>query len=148
MPNDVTHFSRSTDETRDVARRIGEQLKPGAVLALVGPLGAGKTQFVKGLALGLGVPADQLVSSPTFTLCHEYVGRLTLYHLDAYRLSRPAAELAAIGFDELIDSGGVVVVEWADRAAALLPPQTVWVRIEPTGAEERRIVVSPQPPAG
>jgi tRNA threonylcarbamoyladenosine biosynthesis protein TsaE len=130
--------SGSVEETREIARAIGSRLLAGDVIALAGPLGAGKTQFVKGLAAGLGVVDERNVNSPTFVLVQEYHGRLTLYHLDAYRLGS-AAELTAIGFDEICDAGGVVVIEWADRVRSLVPDSAVWVELIPTGAATRRI---------
>lgn len=112
---------------------------PGDVIGLVGPLGAGKTQLVKGIAAGLGVTEERRVSSPTFVLVNEYDGRLHLWHVDVYRLA-DVRELDAIGFDEMVASGGVVVVEWADRAAALLPTATIWMELTPEGESRRRIV--------
>lgn len=103
-----------------LGRQIAAGLTGGEVLALVGGLGAGKTRFTKGLVAGLGHPAE--VTSPTFALVHEYRGgRLPVFHLDFYRLGSPD-ELLAIGWDEMLDEGGVVVAEWADRFPGLLPP--------------------------
>ncbi len=100
-------------------REYAAQLRAGDVLALTGDLGAGKTHFVKGLAAGLDVPGD--VTSPTFTLIHEYLGgRLPLFHFDLYRLESEE-ELLRIGFDEYLDAPGVVALEWADKFPALLP---------------------------
>lgn len=103
-----------------LGRQIAAGLSGGEVLALVGGLGAGKTRFTKGLVAGLGHPGE--VTSPTFALVHEYRGgRLPVFHLDFYRLGSPD-ELLAIGWDEMLDEGGVVVAEWADRFPGLLPP--------------------------
>ncbi len=135
-----TLTSDSPEATRDQAQALAANLQPGDVVALVGPLGAGKTQFVKGLAAGLGVVDPQGVNSPTFTLIQEYHGRATLYHLDAYRLAG-ARELDALGFDELLDAGGVVVVEWADRVSAMLPPEAIWIELTPTGEQSRTLTV-------
>lgn len=109
----LTITTTSEADTARAARGLGQQLRANDVLLLTGDLGAGKTAFVKGLAEGLGInPAD--VSSPTFTLMHEYRGgRLTLYHIDLYRLS--PREVDDLGLDELLDAGGVVAVEWPDR---------------------------------
>ena len=105
--------TRSEEETAAVAREIGARLSPGAVLLLSGNLGAGKTAFVRGLADGLGISAEE-VSSPTFTLIHEYRGgRLTLYHADLYRLERAATE--DLGLEELGVRDGVLAIEWPDR---------------------------------
>ena len=105
--------TRSEAETAAVARELAAALRPGAVVLLSGNLGAGKTAFVRGLAEGLGADADD-VSSPTFTLIHEYRGgRLTLYHADLYRLERAATE--DLGLEELGVRDGVLAIEWPDR---------------------------------
>jgi tRNA threonylcarbamoyladenosine biosynthesis protein TsaE len=105
--------TRSQDETERLAQTLADGLGPGAVLRLIGPLGAGKTAFVRGLARGLGIDPDD-VSSPTFTLIHEYRGgRLRLFHADLYRLGSAAAE--DLGLDELGVRDGVLAIEWPDR---------------------------------
>ncbi len=110
------------DATIAFGREFAAQLRAGDVLALSGDLGAGKTHFVKGLAAGLGAPAE--VTSPTFTLIHEYPGgRLPLFHFDFYRLES-GDELLAIGFDDYLDAGGVLALEWAEKFPALLPAHT------------------------
>ena len=114
-------------ETRAHGQRLAADARAGEVWALVGDLGAGKTHFVQGIAAGLGVAA--VVTSPTFTLVHEYTGgRLPLYHFDFYRL-RTAAETLALGWDEYADADGLTVVEWADKFPALLPPGSRWFRL-------------------
>ena len=119
-------ISHSPAETIALARTLAATLRRGAVLALSGDLGAGKTHFVKGLAAGLGTAAS--VTSPTFTLLHEYPGgRLPLYHFDFYRLD-DADEALRIGLDEYLDGDGACVIEWADKFPALLPPHTRWLR--------------------
>ena len=106
-------ISTSEQETADTARALAADLRPGDVLLLSGNLGAGKTAFVRGLAEGLGIEPGE-VSSPTFTLVHEYRGgRLTLYHVDLYRLERAATD--DLGLDELGVRDGVLAVEWPDR---------------------------------
>ena len=103
----------------EVARRMAASLSAGDVLLLSGQLGAGKTAFVRGLAQGLGIAEDD-VSSPTFTIVHEYRGgRLTLYHVDLYRLDRAAAD--DLGLDELGVADGVLAIEWPDRMTHALP---------------------------
>lgn len=104
-----------------LGREIAADLRGGEVLALVGGLGAGKTRFTKGLVAALGHPGE--VTSPTFSLVHEYRdGRLPVFHLDFYRLEA-AEELLGIGWDEMLDEGGVIVAEWADRFPELLPAE-------------------------
>jgi tRNA threonylcarbamoyladenosine biosynthesis protein TsaE len=131
--------SPAPEETHALGERIGRALRGGDVLALTGPLGAGKTQFMKGLAIGLGVPPDEPVISPTFVLARQYSGRLTLYHLDAYRLSG-SADVLDLGFDEMLaDPDGVVAVEWADRIRETLPATVVWLDFEHMGPTARRV---------
>lgn len=129
----------SAAETRALGERLGRTLKPGDTVALVGELGAGKTSFVQGVAIGLGV--TDMVSSPTFTIVKEHVdGPVPLFHVDFYRLEH-AAELAAIGFDDYFERGGVVVVEWADRFPGALPAARIDVRLEIVDADTRRVHV-------
>lgn len=110
--------SDGPERTRAVGRAIGEAAAPGTVLALIGELGAGKTQLAKGVAEGLGVTS--VVNSPTFVLMNEHAGRLRLYHIDAYRLDEPEDAIAAGLIDER-QADGLVVVEWADRIRDWLP---------------------------
>jgi tRNA threonylcarbamoyladenosine biosynthesis protein TsaE len=133
-------ITQSVAETEALAARFAEGLGGGECIALNGDLGAGKTQFVRGLVRGLrGNTAA--VSSPTFVLLHVYQsGRLTVFHLDAYRVAG-AEDFESIGFAELLEQGGVVVVEWAKRVDALLPEGTIRVDIESTGETERRIEI-------
>jgi tRNA threonylcarbamoyladenosine biosynthesis protein TsaE len=119
----VNHTTHSEDETAAVARALAPRLKPGDVVLLSGNLGAGKTAFVRGLAEGLGIdPAD--VSSPTFTIVHEYRGgRLTLYHVDLYRLEQTATN--DLGLEEMGVADGVLAIEWPDRLTHELPGATM-----------------------
>lgn len=117
-----------TDATVAWGRSLASSLRAGDVIALVGNLGAGKTHATKGIVAGLGAASD--VSSPTFTLVHEYRGgRLPVFHFDFYRLNAPD-EVLNIGWDDYLASGGVTVVEWADKFPALLPDSTHWFRFE------------------
>lgn len=122
--NPETIVTRSAAETMSAAARFAGSLGPRAVIALHGDLGSGKTCFVRGMAAALGI--HHSVTSPTFTLIHEYHGNKPLYHIDLYRLNKPD-ELAMIGFEEYLDAKGVVVVEWAERGSDLLPPDTIHV---------------------
>ena len=128
--------TESEEETADVARALAGTLQPGAVLLLSGQLGAGKTAFVRGLAAGLGIDPDE-VSSPTFTLVHEYRGgRLTLYHADLYRLDKTATE--DLGLEERAVAEGVLAIEWPDRLTHSLPGATT-ITIEIVDDTTRRI---------
>lgn len=132
-----TIISRSAEETFRAGVAEAAGLHAGDVLALAGELGAGKTQWVKGLVAGLGATAA--VTSPTFTLIHEYAGgRVPLIHLDCYRLER-AEELTAIGLDDYLDGRAVVVIEWADKFPELMPAGTRWVRFRIGEGDEREI---------
>lgn len=142
MTNDpLTIESHSVDDTLRIGRAIGEALVGGEVIGLMGELGAGKTHLVKGIAAGLGVTDDRIVNSPTFVLVNEYAGRVPVYHLDAYRLA-DAGQLAALGFDEMCDSGGVVIVEWADRVREEMPDGAMGIMLASTGELDRRIALS------
>jgi tRNA threonylcarbamoyladenosine biosynthesis protein TsaE len=136
----VQHESQSVDETESIAADLALSLQPNAAIALHGNLGAGKTQFVRGLLIGLG-GEPRSVSSPTYVLLNVYEsGRLPVYHLDAYRIVGPE-DFEGIGFVELLEQGGVVVVEWAERIQTLLPAGTIHVRIEATGENTRRLAI-------
>src|SRR5271154_5433675 len=119
-------------ETEALGRRLGKLLFPGAVVALVGPLGAGKTHLVRAIAEGLGVADSRVVTSPTFVLIQEYNGRLPIFHFDAYRL-QSEAEFDDLGTQEYYDSNGVCLIEWADRVPGSLPPDHLRITLEPTG---------------
>jgi tRNA threonylcarbamoyladenosine biosynthesis protein TsaE len=126
--------------TEALGRRLGALLFPGAVVALVGQLGAGKTHFARAVAEGLGVKNPAAVNSPTFTLIHEYPARLPIYHFDAYRLAG-AREFADLGVEEYFHGDGVCLVEWADRVAVTLPPEHLWVTIDVIDESRRRFEV-------
>ncbi len=128
--------SESPDETRLIALEFS--LSAGTVLSLIGDLGAGKTEFVKGLAIGLGV--DNEVTSPTFTVVHEYRGgRLPLFHMDLYRLNEER-ELDEVGFDDYLMAGGVCAIEWGDKFPNRLPRDSVTIRFIIHGNDKRTIV--------
>jgi tRNA threonylcarbamoyladenosine biosynthesis protein TsaE len=130
-------ISDNVVETEETGARFGQGLRAGHVVAIAGDLGSGKTQFVKGLARGLG--SKDVVTSPTFTLMHEYrSGRLPLYHFDFYRLENVDA-LRAIGFDEYLFGDGVTVIEWADKFASAIPERARWVTFEIASDNSRLI---------
>ncbi|MBX9585261.1 MAG: tRNA (adenosine(37)-N6)-threonylcarbamoyltransferase complex ATPase subunit type 1 TsaE [Gemmataceae bacterium] len=123
--------------TEAFGRRLGELLFPGAVVALVGPLGAGKTHLVRAVAEGLGVKNPAAVTSPTFVLIQEYPARLPVYHFDAYRLSGPR-EFAELGADEYFAGDGVCLVEWADKVEVTLPAEHLRITITVVDESRRR----------
>ena len=133
----ATLISNSPDETEVFGCRFAEEIKPGDVLALTGELGSGKTQFVKGLVAGLGSTAE--VTSPTFTLIHEYTdGPIPIYHFDFFRLEdRQSAE--RLGLDDYFFGDGVSVIEWADRFPDLIPENARWVAFETKSETQRAI---------
>jgi tRNA threonylcarbamoyladenosine biosynthesis protein TsaE len=132
----------SPEETRALGEAIAPLLEPGDVVSLTGDLGAGKTTLVQGAARGLGV--EQPVLSPTFTLVRQYRGTSPVYHLDVYRLDR-IQEVLDLGFDEMLDRGAVVFIEWGSAIEALLPPDVLEIELTiPVGEEgtQRRLSVS------
>jgi tRNA threonylcarbamoyladenosine biosynthesis protein TsaE len=135
----------SPEETRIVGAALAPTLLPGDVVSLSGDLGAGKTAFVQGLAAALGVVRQ--VTSPTFTIVHEYEGRYPIVHLDVYRLNS-FQEVLDLGFEEYMDGGSVVVVEWGEAIAPLLPRRHLEVIIlrstDPEKVEERRFFFTPK----
>jgi tRNA threonylcarbamoyladenosine biosynthesis protein TsaE len=134
-----TFETHSADETRALAARLGALLGAGDVVCLVGDLGAGKTTWTQGLALGLGLPREEPVNSPTFTLITEHMGgRVPLYHFDVYRLA-DSSGLYDLGFDEYLEGDGVVVIEWADRIADALPPDRLDIHLTAEGPDTRRV---------
>jgi tRNA threonylcarbamoyladenosine biosynthesis protein TsaE len=134
-----THTSTSELQTRAVAAALASRLRPGDVLLLHGDLGTGKTAFVRGLAAGLGMDPDE-VTSPTFTLVHEYRGgRLPIVHVDLYRLG--GTDLDEIGLDEGLAHAGVVAIEWAERLACA-GTDAIRVQITDRGGDRRDIVIS------
>ncbi len=133
---------QSARATRTLAARLGRKLAGGAVLALKGELGAGKTTFVQGLAEGLGVPAGEPIVSPTYTLVNEYVGgRLTLVHLDFYRINDEETA-RGLGLEEQIGrSGTITAVEWADLWPDLIPEGALWIELTRASFEARVITL-------
>ena len=136
--------TNSADETRSLASTLGAILRPGDTLCLIGDLGAGKTTFTQGLALGLGLPPDEPVNSPTFMLLAEHPGgRVPLFHFDVYRLPDSSA-LYDLAFDEYLSGEGVVVIEWADRITDALPPDRLDLVFSAVSYETRQITMTAQ----
>jgi tRNA threonylcarbamoyladenosine biosynthesis protein TsaE len=133
----------SEEETIAVGRTLARELPPAAVVLLIGNLGAGKTTLAKGIVEGLGAAAPEEVSSPTFTLIHEYGGGLApkVYHVDLYRLENER-QMLDIGLDEILDRQAIVLLEWAERFPRLLPRRRIEIRIAPGPGETRCIEVT------
>jgi len=132
-------ITNSEAETVQEGEKLGSKLMPGAIVALYGRLGAGKTAFTRGLAVGLGIKAN--VSSPTFTIVNEYPGDIPLFHFDMYRLESEQ-ELFDIGWDDYLDRGGVCAVEWSEKIPGAFPPDTITVSLENLGEDTRRLIIN------
>ncbi|MBN1798190.1 MAG: tRNA (adenosine(37)-N6)-threonylcarbamoyltransferase complex ATPase subunit type 1 TsaE [Spirochaetales bacterium] len=134
----VKYTSNSLKDTLNIGKQLAKNLKPGAVISLTGPLGAGKTALVKGIAKGLRIKEE--ITSPTFTIISVYQGSLPLYHVDLYRIHE-AAELCDIGLDEIMAGQGITAIEWPEKAINLLPEHTlaVTIRIQTDGTREIHI---------
>jgi len=129
----------NAEETRKAGKQLGESLKPGDIVALTGPLGAGKTVFAQGVAESLGI--REPVTSPTYTLISEYEGRMPLYHMDLYRLGSPE-EFTWLGVQEMLDGTGISLIEWSERAGEELPERTITVSIELEKNNSRSITIA------
>jgi tRNA threonylcarbamoyladenosine biosynthesis protein TsaE len=136
-----TVFSLSEEETLDLGRGLGRALKGGELLLLQGDLGYGKTVFARGVAVALGILPEE-VSSPSFTLVHEYVGgRVPLFHIDLYRLETPEDEVGALGIEDILAAGGVVLVEWGEKLPPFLRRGATTIRFHDVGEGSRRIEI-------
>jgi tRNA threonylcarbamoyladenosine biosynthesis protein TsaE len=133
-----TYHTESEDETIALGERIAAELPATAVVLLIGELGAGKTTLAKGIVKGLGAATPDDVSSPTFTLIHEYSP--TVYHIDLYRLDT-AAQVATLGLDEIFDRSAVVLIEWGERFPELMPDNRIEIRLRSTQENSREIDV-------
>jgi tRNA threonylcarbamoyladenosine biosynthesis protein TsaE len=131
----------SEAETVALGERLARELPARGVVLLIGNLGAGKTTLAKGIVNGLGAAAADEVSSPTFTLIHEY-GEGRVYHVDLYRLDEPR-EVATLGLDEIFERDALVLLEWGERFPQLLPAERIEIRIRPLADDEREIEVTP-----
>ena len=129
----------SPEKTGELAARFADELQPGDILALKGPLGSGKTCFVQGIARGLGV-TERYITSPTFVLIREYQGRLPLYHIDLYRLGS-GLEIGMLGLDEYLNGDGVTAIEWPEKMEDGLPERTVKISIDCIDKMSRKITI-------
>ena len=137
-------LSRSPEDTHAIGRAIGAAATAGSIVLLMGWLGAGKTILTQGIAAGLGV--DAYTKSPSFVLVNEYDGRLPLFHMDLYRIN-DAQEAWDLGLDDYLSRGGVLAVEWADRAPSVFPNDRLEIRIEYVSDTERRLTLQALGPA-
>jgi tRNA threonylcarbamoyladenosine biosynthesis protein TsaE len=136
------YHTHSADETTDLGRRLAAELSPPKLVVLRGDLGAGKTTLIKGIAEGFEAASSESVTSPTFTLIHEYRGAgVNVYHVDLYRVDTQR-ELETLGLDDLFDEKSVVLIEWGEKFARFLRERDVEITIERRGENDRRIVVA------
>jgi tRNA threonylcarbamoyladenosine biosynthesis protein TsaE len=133
--------TKSASETVRVGKNLGRLLQPGDVVALTGELGTGKTQLIKGLAAGIGVGKPTYISSPSFTLIHEYEGRIPFYHIDLFRL-KDEKEADELGLEEYFRGEGVTAIEWADRIPSSLPEEILFIHIRYTGKNTRSMEIT------
>ena len=136
-----TFQTGSEDETIALGEKLAHGLPRHAAVLLIGNLGAGKTTLAKGIVKGLGAADPEQVSSPTFTLIHEYGEEPKVYHVDLYRLEH-AREAARLGLDELFDKEAIVLIEWGERFPQLMPPERIEIRIEAGAGDQREISVA------
>ena len=132
--------TRSASGTIRIGKNIGSRLLPGDVVALVGELGSGKTQFVKGMALGVGVGKPTYISSPSFTLINEYPGRIPFYHIDLFRLGWEK-EAEELGLEDYFQGKGITAIEWADKIPSLLPKEMLLIHIVYKGKNTRSLEI-------
>jgi tRNA threonylcarbamoyladenosine biosynthesis protein TsaE len=133
-------ISHSPEETQRLGKELGQLAQAGDVILLVGNLGAGKTCLTQGIAWGLDI--DGYARSPSFVVVNEYKGRLPMYHIDLYRLDN-IAEIADLGLDDYLYGHGLCVVEWADKALDLMPPQNLLIKIDLLDENERKLEMTP-----
>jgi len=131
-------ISDSEKRTLAIGTKIAGKLKKGSIVCLEGPLGAGKTVIAKGIALGLGIDGDKVIS-PTFVLLREYKGKFPLYHFDLYRLNTPQ-DIANLGYEEYLYGEGISVIEWADKLERLIPQEFLKIRLEVGAQANKRVL--------
>jgi tRNA threonylcarbamoyladenosine biosynthesis protein TsaE len=138
----TSYETHSADETTELGKRLAEQLAPPKVVVLTGELGAGKTTLIKGIAQGFQAAREEDVTSPTFTLVHEYRGpKVNVYHVDLYRVDTER-ELMTLGLEDLMDENAVLLIEWGEKFARFQRERDAEIRLERVGEDERRISVN------
>ena len=137
-----TFRTHSPEETLAIGERVGQNLKPGDIVALIGDLGAGKTCLTQGIARGVKNDPNQIVNSPSYTLINEYAGKIPIYHIDLYRLQR-REEILNLGLEEYLEGDGICIIEWADRMLDLLPEGYMEIKLNWEDEFVRTIEVQP-----
>jgi tRNA threonylcarbamoyladenosine biosynthesis protein TsaE len=132
--------AHSPEQTLALGRELANEFRPPCLVILEGELGSGKTTLAKGIVAGLGAAREEAVSSPTFTLVHEYGNATKVYHVDLYRIE-DANDLATLGLDEIIDQNAIVLVEWGERFSKIFPMPDFHIKLEYLGVDDRRITV-------
>jgi len=138
----VRYHTGSEEQTRLLGVRLGRHAPPGTVITVSGELGSGKTRLTQGIAKGLQVPEEFVVTSPTFAIVNEYPGRIRLYHVDLYRIV-DSSELEDIGLEEILADDGITVIEWADRLSDELPSERVDIAISVLDETTREFCLTP-----
>ncbi|MBN1380819.1 MAG: tRNA (adenosine(37)-N6)-threonylcarbamoyltransferase complex ATPase subunit type 1 TsaE [Deltaproteobacteria bacterium] len=133
-------IAKSSDVTSSIGAKLGNVLEKGEIIALIGELGSGKTLLTQGIAKGLGVSDAYNVTSPTFNIINEYPGRLTLYHMDIYRLGG-VNDLEDIGFEEYMSKNGVIVIEWAEKIKDIIPDRASFIYLSSVNETTRKIKI-------
>ncbi len=136
--------TESPEETKTLGEELGKKLKPGSVIALIGDLGTGKTCLTQGIARGVGIAPNEVVSSPSYILINEYNGNIPIYHIDLYRIET-SEEIAELGLDEYVDGVGICIIEWADRMEDDLPDTCIMVHITWEDENSRSIKIEQFP---
>ena len=139
-----TFQTHCPEETQTIGQNIGETLKNGDVVALIGDLGAGKTCLTQGIARGIGIASHEVVNSPSYTLINEYAGEIPIYHIDLYRLQHHG-EIVDLGLEEYLEGNGICIIEWADRMTNLLPTNRIQITITWVDESTRRIELQRNP---
>ena len=137
-----TFRTHSPEETQAIGERVGQNLKPGDIVALVGDLGAGKTCLTQGIARGVEVDLNQIVNSPSYTLINEYAGKIPIYHIDLYRLQH-REEILDLGLEDYLEGNGICIIEWADRMLDLLPEGYMEIKLSWVDEFTRNIEYNP-----
>ena len=142
MSNQYEINTNSPEETIEFGRKLGSRLKGGEIIAIIGQLGSGKTHLIKGIATGAGAVDTNVVNSPTFVIVNEYIGRVDIYHIDAYRLNS-LSEFEMLGFDDFCYPKSVVLIEWADKVeSALRTVEYIRIKMEHTAQNTRKIHIN------